>query len=47
MVVEGHCKGENVEAFIFCGMVDSEGIVVRVWREGLRGAEEGCIKLQK
>lgn len=36
MVGEGHCEEENVEAFIFCGMVTSEGVV-----EMVKGVERG------
>lgn len=40
MVVEDQGKEESVEAFLFCGMVDSEGMVER--GKGLeRGVESG------
>lgn len=45
MVGEGHYKEENVEAFLFCEMVTSEGLVEMV--KGVCGERGWEWELQK
>lgn len=44
MVGEGHYKEENVEAFLFCEMVTSEGLVEMVKGVCGGGVESGSCR---